>query len=240
MSIPDYIKLNIIRWKSQYGSIYLAEIEGISIAYRGLTLNEMLTLQDYGKVDDIFEQNVVDLCVLAPKPLTFQKAGSITVLSNQIRELSNWEDPDIIIEHIEKKKKELEQDAISFICKQIADFFGYDIQKIEDMTFDTFVDHCAMMELISGKQLFQRKTDQVSTKRDQVLNKLGARRESVVTVPGAIYRDPENHTQEAMDIASNALKQKIQQEKSANLHTNPSPVFDWESDLKAIKDLESK
>jgi len=232
MSYPEEVKKYLIAWKCKYGTVYTSNIEDQLIVYRGLFLKEMLALQDYSKIDEIFEQGIIELCVLHPTPLTFQKEGSYVTLAEEIRKASGWEEPDTLVNSIEEKKKILEEDAISMVCSQLAVFYGVPKEKIENTTFDIFTLYCAEYELSTGKSFFAAQPKQSN---EDILRRLGADTESPVEMERPMSRE-EYLNKQGMDMATAALSSAINRETPENSDINTPPaVFDWERDLKDLK-----
>jgi hypothetical protein len=82
------ISLKIPQWKAKYGSVFILEIEEISIYYRTLTAWEVQSIIDLNqqkKASVDIEEATCLFGVLDPTPLpTFNKPGSITSLSDSI------------------------------------------------------------------------------------------------------------------------------------------------------------
>jgi hypothetical protein len=88
------MKDDLIKWKEQYGSIYLIEIESQEIYYRTLTaweVQSILDLKNNNKAQIDIDNAVVQLAILSIMP-DFYKPGSITSLAQAIWNKSSLTD----------------------------------------------------------------------------------------------------------------------------------------------------
>jgi hypothetical protein len=228
--LPSEVQGKILEWKKDYGSVFLIEVEESIIVYRGLTVKETVTLERHGKLDAVAEEGIINFCVLYPEELKFHKPGSYSSLAEHIRNSSSWWEEDSLLTQIEAKKEKLQTDAIKQICIELSKFFGYSVDRLESMTFEHFVEHCAIFELMTGQPLMQQPS--TDDKHNEVLRKLGVHRENAIELERPITAE-EYLRQQGMQSASQSLAEKISEEQ----HKEPSKIFNWEKDLQDYKNF---
>ena len=168
------------------------------------------------------EDNILAATILYPIPLVLARPESYSALSQQIVESSGWWKNDSlklgIVQLRNERVKEVEgknvyiPDTMRTLCLEISLQTGISLDRLEDMTFDQFVDTCVFYEDVSGKQIFP------DTSKDP-------RRK------GRGTPSPEPEIPDAI-VAHNDLRQRLAQEKTILQQGGKIKKFDWRKDVK--------
>lgn len=144
----------IFEIKTKYGKLYSVDIKNVNFIFRELTFREYNKILYYQEHSDFSSADIEDLiisyAVVEPAEFDLSKipAGTISVLSQEILDLSGFFSPKIAKGILEEKR--LESNEVKNLMKAfvLATITSYTPQDLEDMTFSELAQHVALSEKI--------------------------------------------------------------------------------------------
>lgn len=192
----------IAKWKSEYGSIYVIEVEDTIIYYRSLTAWEVQSIfdlheQNKAKVD--IEQAVCVFGILDPLPVpSFDRPGSITMLSEEIWNISVPSE-ELMNNTISKNRKWVDSNIEKNYSLVVAGVMSrllpsLDLTRLLDMPTSKLIKLGAIVEKLTGTDFLGGELTQQKSKATKLM-------------------DGSNISQEAADKTSDMLAQALHEHK---------------------------
>jgi hypothetical protein len=144
----------IFELKNKYGKLYSVVIKNIDFIFRELTFKEYNTILYHQQYEDLSSADIEDLiiscAVVEPKDFNLAKipAGTVSILAQEILDLSGFFSPKIAKSILEEKR--IESNEVKNLMKAfvLATITSYTPEDLEDMTFSELAQHVALSEKV--------------------------------------------------------------------------------------------
>jgi len=152
----------LLKWKSQFGSIHTIPIEDYTIYYRTLTPNELIAFQELSKAlpDREWSEVICELAVLCPSSsnLKFELPGSWTALGDSIISSSLPLDPQTGLFQLDDYRKWLEKVSEESAAYSLAIILartlpGLNLMDLLNQPMERLLQLLVLAEKITGKDI---------------------------------------------------------------------------------------
>jgi hypothetical protein len=140
--------------KNKYGKLYSVNIKNINFIFRELTFKEYNTIIYHQEYENLSSADIEDLiiscAVVEPENFDLSRipAGTVSILAQEILDLSGFFSPKIAKSILDEKR--IESNEVKNLMKAfvLATITSYTPEDLEDMTFSELAQHVALSEKI--------------------------------------------------------------------------------------------
>ena len=165
--IPDDIIRRSMRIKKEYNNIFLLNTMDGFFIFRPLTRAEYLDIVDlYNLEGEHAEDAIFERCVVWPDfSIEELYAGTVSVIANNIMNMSGFSDPDTFLGLLNASRESMELADSQMMVMLLKAFPGLTLEQINNLDIQQLTHRLALAEQILGIQLdIQKETQTKSPK----------------------------------------------------------------------------